>query len=64
MTQPVATKAFLQSDKTATMCTACHDNALPSSLSPLFASAKLIFKVIVATDNMQPDLHDEYTPHH
>ena len=29
MVQPVTTNAFLQPAKTSSMCTACHDHALP-----------------------------------
>ena len=42
--QPVPTKAFLQPDKIAAMCMACHDYAHPLP-PPFFAGAKPILKM-------------------
>ena len=45
----MVTKAILHPAKAAAMCTACRDYAHPP---PLYASAKPVFKMDCATDNI------------
>ena len=53
MAQPVPTKAFLQSDKTAAMCMACHDYACPPPpISSFLLAQNLSSKQIVQTDDV------------
>ena len=50
--------------KTAAMCTACPDYAHPPyPIPPFLVTQNLSSKWIVPTDNMRPELHDEYTCH-
>ena len=64
MLKPVPTKAFLQPDKAAAMCTAPRAEIhLPPFIPHFLLAQNPSSKRIVPTDNMQPKLHDEYIRH-
>ena len=50
--------------KAATMCTAPHaETCPPPPTSPFLLAQNLSSKRIVPTDNVRPNLHNEYTLH-
>ena len=64
MAKPVLTKAFLQPANAAAMCTAlCAETHPPPPIPPFLLAQNLPSKWIVPTDNVRPNLHDEYTHH-
>ena len=58
-----ANQGFLQPAKAAAMCTAPHAETRPPPHPTFLLAQNLSSKQIVATDNVRPKFHDEYTSH-